>query len=118
MAAKNKRSECSKCGRLEKRLDKLEAELADVKDELVKAKKNSSNSSMPPSGDIVKCRHPTYPASLANVVNSATLGWRPVTVLFCVGYAAVLAINHPVFALCASDALWQKTPARFAPTAA
>lgn len=53
MAAKKTESECANCRRLEKRVDKLEAELAKVMDELAKAKKNSSNSSKPPSGDIV-----------------------------------------------------------------
>ena len=53
MAAKKTQSECANCRRLEKRVAKLEADLAKVMDELAKAKKNSSNSSKPPSGDIV-----------------------------------------------------------------
>ena len=54
MAAKKKRrTRCGNCARLEKRLAKQEAELGTVKDELAKAQKNSSNSSKPPSGDIV-----------------------------------------------------------------
>jgi len=53
MAAKKTKSECANCRRLEKRVAQLEADLAKVMDELAKAKKNSSNSSKPPSGDIV-----------------------------------------------------------------
>ena len=40
--------------RLEERLSSLEKELAKTKDELAAAKKNSRNSSKPPSSDIVK----------------------------------------------------------------
>lgn len=59
-AKKRRRTRCSNCDRLEKRLAKLEAvvakleeELAKTKGELAKAKKNSTNSSKPPSSDIV-----------------------------------------------------------------
>ena len=53
MAAKKKQSRCENCKRLEKRLANLESKLSKVMDELARAKKNSSNSSKPPSGDIV-----------------------------------------------------------------
>jgi len=53
MAAKKTKSECASCRRFARRVAKLEGELAKVLDELAKAKKNSSNSSKPPSGDIV-----------------------------------------------------------------
>lgn len=53
MAAKKEHNGCPRCKRLEERLAKLEAELARVKDELSKAKKNSTNSSKPPSSDVV-----------------------------------------------------------------
>ncbi|MCA9213357.1 MAG: IS66 family transposase [Planctomycetales bacterium] len=46
MAANKEQNGCARCERLEERLAELEAELA-------KAKKNSSNSSKPPSSDIV-----------------------------------------------------------------
>ena len=53
MSAKKKKSNCSNCKRLEKRLEKLEAKLSKLESQLAKAKKNSSNSSKPPSSDIV-----------------------------------------------------------------
>jgi len=53
MAAKKKQDDCPNCRRLEERTAKLEAELAEVNRKLAEAKKNSSNSSKPPSSDIV-----------------------------------------------------------------
>lgn len=45
---------CPNCKRLEKRLAELEARLRQVEADLAKARKNSGNSSKPPSSDIVK----------------------------------------------------------------
>lgn len=57
MAAKKKRTECANCARLRREFNSqiaaLKEELARIRDELARAKKNSSNSSKPPSGDIV-----------------------------------------------------------------
>ena len=44
---------CPNCARLEKRLAELEARLAKVESDLAAARKNSANSSKPPSSDIV-----------------------------------------------------------------
>lgn len=70
MAAKKKQVGCRNCQRLERRLAqleaklaKIEAELAKTRDELARAKKNSSNSSKPPSSDIV---NPSPQQSTAN----------------------------------------------------
>ena len=52
--AKSRTTECCpKCGELQAKLDRLEAEVAELKAKLAKAKKNSRNSSKPPSSDIV-----------------------------------------------------------------
>ena len=53
MAVKKKQLGCPNCERSEKRLSKLETKSGTVKHELVKAKKNSFNSSKTSSGDIV-----------------------------------------------------------------
>jgi transposase len=45
---------CSRCEALEAELAALKAEVARLADELAKARKNSANSSKPPSSDIVK----------------------------------------------------------------
>jgi transposase len=45
---------CPNCERLEKRLAEMEARLAQLEADLAKARKNSGNSSKPPSSDIVK----------------------------------------------------------------
>ena len=45
---------CPNCERLEKRLAELEGRLQQVEADLAKARKNSGNSSKPPSSDIVK----------------------------------------------------------------
>jgi transposase len=47
---------CPNCKRLEKRLAELEVRFAQLEAELAKARKNSGNSSKPPSSDIVKLR--------------------------------------------------------------
>src|SRR5258706_12495900 len=45
---------CARCATLEQQFAELQARLAQVEAELAAAKKNSSNSSKPPSSDIVK----------------------------------------------------------------
>jgi transposase len=45
---------CARCADLEQRLEQLQARLGQVEAELAAAKKNSTNSSKPPSSDIVK----------------------------------------------------------------
>src|SRR3984957_19078137 len=45
---------CARCAGLEQRLEQVHARLAQVEAELAAAKKNSANSSKPPSSDIVK----------------------------------------------------------------
>jgi transposase len=51
--AEAKEQGCPGCARLQQRIEELEARLAKLEAELVKARKNSSNSSKPPSSDIV-----------------------------------------------------------------
>src|SRR5271170_8040587 len=45
---------CARCVELEQRLEQVHARLTEVEAELAAAKKNSTNSSKPPSSDIVK----------------------------------------------------------------
>jgi transposase len=45
---------CARCADLEQRLEQLCARVAQLEAELAAAKKNSTNSSKPPSSDIVK----------------------------------------------------------------
>ena len=45
---------CARCATLEEQFEQLEARLAQVEAELAAAKKNSRNSSKPPSSDFVK----------------------------------------------------------------
>src|SRR6266852_756693 len=45
---------CARCAELEQRLEQLCARVAQLEAELAAAKKNSTNSSKPPSSDIVK----------------------------------------------------------------
>ena len=49
---------CARCATLEKRLEQLEAQVAQLQAELAAAKKDSANSSKPPSSDIVKKTKP------------------------------------------------------------
>jgi transposase len=44
---------CAKCGRLQRKLAKAEERIAALEEKLAKAQKNSTNSSKPPSSDIV-----------------------------------------------------------------
>jgi transposase len=46
--------ECAGCARLQKQVDALQAEIAQLREQLAGARKNSSTSSKPPSSDIVK----------------------------------------------------------------
>ena len=52
--ARKRPSECERCGRLEQDLHELKERIARLEIELAKAKKNSTNSSKPPSSDITK----------------------------------------------------------------
>src|SRR5712692_2068363 len=45
---------CARCAELEQRLEQLQARVAELEAKLAAAKKNSSNSSKPPSSDFVK----------------------------------------------------------------
>jgi transposase len=51
--AKRNQDECPQCAEREKRLAVLEQRIAELETQLAKAKKNSGNSSKPPSSDIV-----------------------------------------------------------------
>jgi transposase len=46
--------ECAGCERLQKQVDALQAEMAQLREQLARARKDSSTSSKPPSSDIVK----------------------------------------------------------------
>ncbi len=52
--ARERSSDCERCGRLELDLHELKERIARLEIELAKAKKNSTNSSKPPSSDITK----------------------------------------------------------------
>ena len=52
--AKGRRSNCERCGRLEQNLQELKERITQLETELANAKKNSTNSSKPPSSDITK----------------------------------------------------------------
>ncbi len=56
MADDKRATECPRCAELEAQLAALQARVAALEAELAKAQKNSSNSSKPPSGDIVNPR--------------------------------------------------------------
>ena len=92
MAAKRKKkSRCSECERIEKRMARLEARLAGVKeeldrtkeelektkDELAKAKKNSKNSSKPPSSDIVNPSSPPDEGKEKDPTKKRKIGAQP-----------------------------------------
>jgi transposase len=53
MAKRIRKSGCPNCERLSKELGEIEARLAKLESQLAAARKNSANSSKPPSGDIV-----------------------------------------------------------------
>ena len=52
---------CVECQRLQARLDSLQATVTQLQEQLAKAGKNSSNSSKPPSSDLVKPAKPAPP---------------------------------------------------------
>lgn len=52
--ASNTQGECPRCAERDRRIADLEAHLARIEAELAKARKNSGNSSKPPSSDIVR----------------------------------------------------------------
>ena len=52
--ARERPSDCERCGRLEQNLQERKERIAQLEAELAKAKKNSKNSSKPPSSEITK----------------------------------------------------------------
>ena len=52
--ARERSSDCEQCGRLEQELRELKERISQLEAELARAKKNSKNSSKPPSSDITK----------------------------------------------------------------
>jgi transposase len=66
------RNQCASCQRLQERVDALEAEMAQLREQLAAARKNSSTSSKPPSSDIVKPK----PAQAADAAKRS-IGGQP-----------------------------------------
>ena len=71
--SKHARKSCPQCPRLSAEVEALRAEMADLREKLAAALKNSSTSSKPPSSDIVK----PPPAASADTSEKRTIGGQP-----------------------------------------